>query len=104
MLLYICSATGFKEKFRIHKRDINTGKIRCAVVNHLLSVCKSIICKTEYLQVQLIKYVLATEGEDVDKILWKREKYWHAQLFTLTHGLNIINEWYAIVNTLTTFI
>ena len=26
---YIGSATGFKERFRIHKSDINTGKIRC---------------------------------------------------------------------------
>ena len=26
---YIGSATGFKERFRIHKSDINTGKVRC---------------------------------------------------------------------------
>ena len=28
-------------------------------------------------------------------MLWEREKYWQAQLFTLTHGLNSPNEWYA---------
>ena len=87
---YIGSATGFKE-FRIHKSDINTGKVRCGVVNHLLNVCKS-----EYLQVPLIEQVFARKGEDIDEILWKREKYWQEQLFTLKHELNSINEWYAI--------
>ena len=44
---YIGSTTGIKERFRIHKSDINTGKIRCGVANHLLNICKSAICKTE---------------------------------------------------------
>ena len=51
---------------------------------------------TEYLPVQLTEQVFARKGEDIDKILWEREKYWQAQLFTLTHGLNSISEWYAI--------
>ena len=51
------SATGFKEKFRIHK---STGKIRLPV------------------RVPV--------------------KYWQAQLFTLTHGLNNMNECYALNN------
>ena len=93
---YIGSATGFKERFRIHKSDINTGKTRCGVAGHLLNVCKSATCKTEYLQVQLIEHVLVREGEDADKVLWETEKYWQAQLFTLTHGLNNMNEWYAL--------
>ena len=62
---------------------INTGKFTCGVAKHLLNVCKSAICKTEYLQVQLIEQVFARKGEDIDKILWEREKYWQAQLFTL---------------------
>ena len=66
--------------------------VRC----HLLNVCKSATCKTEYLQGQLIERVLVREGEDADKVLWEREKYWQAQLFTLKHGLNNINEWYAL--------
>ena len=45
---------------------------------------------------QLIEQVFATKGEDIDKMLWEREKYWQVELFSLTHGLNIINEWYAI--------
>ena len=43
---------------------------------------------------QLIEHVLVREGEDADKFLWEREKYWQAQLSTLTHGVNNMNEWY----------
>ena len=70
---YIGSATSFKERFRIHKSDINTGKIRCGVASHLLNVCKSATCKIEYLQVQLIEHVLVREGKNVDKVLRERE-------------------------------
>ena len=45
---------------------------------------------------QLIEHVFVREGEDVDKVLCEREKYWQAQLFVLKHGLNNINEWYAL--------
>ena len=93
---YIGSATRFKGRFRIHKSDTNTGKVSCGVANHLLNVCKSAISKTEYLQVQSIEQVFARKGADTDKILWEKEKYWQAQLFTLTHGLNSISEWYEI--------
>ena len=65
---YIGSATGMKERFQIHKSDINTSKIRCGVAGHLLNVCKSATCKTEYLQVQLIEHVFVREGEDADKV------------------------------------
>ena len=83
---YICSATGFKERFRIHKSAINTGKSACGAASHLLNVCKSGTCKSEYLQLWLIEHVLVREGEDTDKFSWEREKFWQAQLFTLTHG------------------
>ena len=92
---YIGSSTGFKERFRISKSDINTSKIRCGVASHLLNVWKSATYKTEYLQVQLIEHVLVRVGKDADKVLWEREKYWQVQFFTLTHGLNNMNEWYA---------
>ena len=45
---------------------------------------------------QLIEHVLVREGGYTVKVLWEREKYWQAQLFTLTHGLNNMNEWYAL--------
>ena len=38
---YIGSAISCKERFRIDKSDIKTGKVRCGVVNHLLNVCHS---------------------------------------------------------------
>ena len=63
---YIISATDFKERFRIHKSDFSTGKIRRGVASHLLYVCKSATCKTKTMQIQLI--------EDVDEVLWEREK------------------------------
>ena len=44
----------------------------------------------------LSEHVLVKEGEDADKGLWEREKYWQAKPFTLTHGLNNMNEWYAL--------
>ena len=45
---------------------------------------------------QLIEHVLVRQGQDADEVLWKREKHWQAQLFTLIHGLNNMNEWYAL--------
>ena len=36
--------------------------------------------------------IFARKGEDIDNILWEGEKYWQAQHFTLTHGLNSVNE------------
>ena len=45
---------------------------------------------------QLIEHVFVREGEDADKVLWERKKYCQTQLFTLTHGLNNMNEWYAL--------
>ena len=48
---YVDSATGFKERFLIHKSDINTGKIRYGVASYLLNICKSARCKSNFLQV-----------------------------------------------------
>ena len=93
---YVGSATGFKEGFRIHKSDINTDKIRCGVTNHLLNVCCSSTGKFEYLQAQLTVKVSVQNDDDVDKVFREREKYWQAQLFTLSCGLNNPDEWYAL--------
>ena len=93
---YVGSATGFKKRFRIHKNDINTAKIRCGVANHLLNVCRSSTSKLEYLQVQLIEKVSVQSNDDIDKVLRERQRYWQEQLFTLSHGLNNPIEWYAL--------
>ena len=70
---YKGSATGFKERFWIHKVGINIGKIRCGAASHLLNVCKCATSKTKYLQVQFAEHVFVREGEDVDKVLWEKE-------------------------------
>ena len=93
---YVESATGFKERFRINKSDINTSKVRYGVANHLLNVCRSSASKFEYLQLQLIEKVSVQNDDDIDKVLWEREKYGQAQLFTLSQVLNNTNEWYAL--------
>ena len=43
-----------------------------------------------YLQVQLIEQVFSDVGKDLESVLWEREKYWQCQLFTNTHGMNIL--------------
>ena len=85
-------ATGLKERFRIHKSDIKTDKIRCGEGNHLLNVRHFSTSKFENLQVQLIVKDSVQNDDDINKVLWEREKYWQAQLFTLRHGLNNPNE------------
>ena len=77
---YIGIVPGFKERFWFDKSGNNTHEIRCWVASHLSNVCKSAICKIEYLQIQLIEQIVARESEDIDKILWKREKYWQVQV------------------------
>ena len=48
--------------------------------------------KFEYLQVQLMQIL--------KKVLWGIQKYWQAQLFTLSHGLNNPNEWHEVIGTI----
>ena len=89
---YVASATGLKEQFKIQKNDINTGKARCGVANHLLNVCRSSVRKFEYLQLQLIEKVFVKNDDDADKFLWGTENFWQARLLTLTNELNNPNE------------
>ena len=92
---YVGSALkdNFKARFRVHKSDINTGKDRCGVAKHFLTKC----CaggKLENIEIQLIEEV--KEGNyDLEHKLWSREKYWQAQLFTLSHGMNSTWDWYS---------
>ena len=67
-------ASGFKEQFRIHKSDINTGKVRCGEANHLLNVSCSSASNFENLQVQLIEKVTVQNDDKIDKVLWKEKK------------------------------
>ena len=51
------------------------------VTNHLLNVCRSSASKFKYLQIQFIEKVSVQNDDDIDKVLWEREKYWEVQLF-----------------------
>ena len=93
---YLGSTTGFEERFRIHKGDRNTDEARCGVWNDLFNVFHSSASNFDYLQVQLIEKVSVQNDDDIDKVLWEREKYWQAQLFTLSYRLNNPNEWYVV--------
>ena len=92
---YVGSAfkDNFKPRFRVHKSDVITGKDRCGVAKHFLTKCTN-GNKVENIEVQLIEQVL--EGNyDLEGRLWCREKYWQAQLFTLSHGMNSTWDWYS---------
>ena len=89
---YVGSAVKFKERFRLHKSDISTGKDRCGVGKHFLQKCNH--NQISNLKVQLIEQV-DCNMQNRDSKLWMREKYWQAQLFTLTHGMNSSWDWYS---------
>ena len=59
---YFGSVTGLKEKFRIHKSDKNTGKVRRGIANHPLHVSWSFASRFEYLQERLIENVKKIES------------------------------------------
>ena len=92
---YVGSAfkDNFKKRFRVHKSDVNTGKDRCSVSKHFLSECSD-IGNIMNMEVQPIEQVLE-ENQGVEGKLWNREKYWQAQLFTLSHGMNSSWDWYS---------
>ena len=46
-----CLPLASKERFKIHRNDVNNGKVRCGVENQLFNVCHSSANKFEYLQV-----------------------------------------------------
>ena len=80
-------------KFKIHKSDVVTGKERCGVTKHFLTKFTN-GNKVENIEFQLIEQV--QEGDyDLKGKLQCREKYWQAQLFTLSHRMNSTWGWYS---------
>ena len=63
------------------------------MANHLFNVCCSSFSKFEFLQFELIEQVFIKDGQDIENVLWLRETFCQAQLFTLSHGLNSPSEW-----------
>ena len=94
---YVSSAfeSNFKPRFRVHNSDIKTGKDRCGVTKHFLNNCTG-INKLENVEVQLIEDVKESNS-DLEGELRSRQKYWQAQLFTLTHGINSTWDWFSSI-------
>ena len=65
---YVGSATGIKERSRIHESGINKGKVRRDVANHLLYVCRSSANIFQYSQLQLIENVSVQNEDEIDKL------------------------------------
>ena len=87
------SAIDFKKRFRIHKSDINLGKTRCGVATHFVNHCNQ-DGKLTNLKTHVIE-MISTSSQKLEQKLWLREKYWQAQLFTMSHGLNSKTDWYS---------
>ena len=92
---YVGSAVKFKTRFRIHKYDIKTKKEKCGIARHFNSKCYHDTNLFQYLKVQLIEQIESNSSENIEDVLWNREKYWQSQLFTITKGMNSILDLYS---------
>ena len=89
---YAGSAVDFKPRYRVHKSDIKTKKEPCVTSRHFIEKC---LCSTSpfgYVKVQIIEQVYSEDPSNIEKALWYRERYWQSQLFTVTNGMNSIND------------
>ena len=79
---YVRSAINFKQRFRIHKSDTKTNKDRCGTARHFYNKCCSHNDKHAYSKVQIIEQIFNNNQLSIEDLLWEREKYRQAQLFT----------------------
>ena len=93
---YVGSAINFKQRFRIHKSDIKTNKDRCGTARHFNNKYCGPNSNHAYLKIQIIEQVFNNNQFSIEDLLWEREKYWQAQLFTNLYGMNNINDLYSI--------
>ena len=84
---HIESAVNFKQRFRIHKSDIKTNKDRCSTARYFNNKCCSSNNKHVYSKVQIIEQVFNSNQCSIEDLLWEREKYWQAQLFTYLYSI-----------------
>ena len=93
---YIGYVVNFKQWFRIHKSDIKSNKDWCGTARNFNNVCCHPSNSHFYLKVELIEQVLCNDADnDIEAILWEREKYWQSQLFTSVHGINSVSDLYS---------
>ena len=71
---YAGSAVKFKTRFRIHKSDIKTKKERYGSVRHFNNKCYHDTNPFHYLKDQFIEQVQSNNLEDIEDVLWDRQK------------------------------
>ena len=90
---YMASAVDFKPRSRVHKSDIKTKKERCGTSRHFNEKCLCLASSFGY--VQIIEQVYSEHPSKFEEVLWYKERYWQSQLFTVTLGMNSINDIYC---------
>ena len=115
---YVGSTINFKQRFRIHKSDINslnifyicvlnifydgeiytykTNKDRCWAVGHFDYKHCSSNYKHGYLKVQIIEQVCNNNQCSIENFLWEWEQHWQTQLFTNLYVMNDMNDLYSM--------
>ena len=83
---YEDSAGKFKTRFHIHESDIKTKEKRCRSARYFNSKCYHDTNPFQYLKVELIEQVQSSNLDNIEDVLWDREKYWQPQLFTIAKG------------------
>ena len=91
---YVGSAEDFKPRGRVHKSDNHLNNVRCGAAKHFNGNCKHATDGANgYFNIQIIEVLPPTQQND--EYLLRREQYWQAQLFTITHGMNSSEDWYS---------
>ena len=71
---HVVSAVKFKTRFRSHKSDIKTKKERYGSARHFNSKFYYDTDLFQYLKVQFIEQVQSKNLEDIEDVLWDRQK------------------------------
>ena len=93
---YVVPAINIKQRSRIHKSDIKSNKDRCQTASHFNNEYCCPNNKHAYLKIQIIEQVFNNNQFNIEDLLWKREKYCQAQVFTNLYGMNNINDLYSM--------
>ena len=71
---YVGSAVKFKTRFRVHISDIKNKKERCGSARHFNSNCYHDTNPFQYFKIKLIEHVQSNSLENIEDVLWDREK------------------------------
>ena len=62
---------------------------------HFNGKCLHSTSHFRYVKVQIIEQVHSEDPSKIEEVFWHRERYWKSQLYTVTHGMNCINDLYS---------